>query len=117
MPEPSFQGTQLLSEEDLQRILKITDALQLHRDWVVVPIDTVPEGRELQQPDGKIILHAPVRERFEAWLAALRSRLMELDLGAVPRPTVRDPKLPLTGPFQAQARGTRNYLGSRGVLR
>lgn len=116
MPGPSFQGMQLLSQEDVERILKITDALQLHRDWVVVPVDAVPEAREFQLPDGKIVLHAPTKEHFEAWLSGLRGRLQELDLGAVPRPTELDPKQSLTGPSLIQARGTRGYLGSRGVL-
>jgi len=116
MPVRSYQGMQLLTVGDIARILEVTDALQLHRDWVVIPIDAAPEGREVQQPDGKIIIHAPVKERFEDWLKRLQERLMTLDLGAVPRPSVNDPKLPLTGPFEIKARGTRSYLGSIGIL-
>ncbi len=107
---------EILSPEDVARILAVTDSLALHRDWVVVPIDAVDEGREVQQPDGKIILHAPRRDRFEAWLRGLRDRLQGLNLGMVPRPTERDPKLGLTGPFEFQAMGTRRYLGSRGIV-
>ncbi len=117
MPEASFQGMELVSAEDADRILKVTDALQLHRDWVIIPIDAVAEGREFQQPDGKLILHAPVRARFEAWLAGLRGRLEQLNLGAIPRAQEADPKLPLTGPHEIRPQGTRNYLGPLGVLK
>lgn len=117
MPDSSFQGMQLVSREDLERILKVTDSLQLHRDWVVVPIDALPEGREAQLPDGKLIVHAPVKERFEEWLAELPSRLMEFNLGAVPRPTQNDPKWPLTGSGEIKLKGTRGYLGTLGIVR
>ena len=117
MPHSSYQGMPLLTDEDLERILQVTDALQLHRDWIVVPIDAVPGGQLMQQPDGKIIIHGPPADTFEAWLKGLRAGLMELKLGAVPRPTQNDPKLSLTGPHEIQALGTRTYLGPRGIVR
>src|SRR3954469_12873398 len=88
MPTSSQQGFQLLTMEDVDRILDVTDSLQLHRDWVIIPIDAVPEPRIVQQPDAKIIIHAPVQEHFEPWLRSLRDRLQELDLGRVPRKIV-----------------------------
>jgi len=117
MPTTSNQGMQLLTDDDLHRIYGITDALQLHRDWVVIPVDARYEGQEYQQPDGKIIIHAPVRAQFEAWLKHLRSRLQLLDLGRVPRPYVNDPNLGSTGPFLIRPKGTRNYLGPLGIVR
>jgi|SRR5579872_4490559 len=117
MPSTSNQGMQLLSTEDLERIFRVTDALLLHRDWVIVPIDAALEGHECQQPDGKIIIHAPVQGRFEDWLKNLRRRLQALDLGRVPRPDVDDPNLASTGSHEIQLRGTRNYLGPLGIVR
>ena len=117
MPDESFQGMQLLSSEDLDRILSVTDALDLHRDWIVVPIDTLPEGHETQQPDGKIILHAAARPGFEAWLRGLRGRLEGMELGRIPRREENDPKFPLTGPGELPPTGTRRYLGEKGILR
>ena len=117
MPDNSFQGMQLLSSEDLDRILAVADDLHLHRDWVVVPIDAVSGGREIQQPDGKIIIHAPTRPGFDAWLNGLRGRLLELELGRVPRREENDPKFPLTGPGEIRPTGTRGYLGAKGILR
>jgi hypothetical protein len=107
---------ELLTSDDVERISAVTDSLRLHRDWVVVPLDTVTEGLEVQQPDGKIVIHAPGKERFEAWLLGLRDRLQALNLGMVPRPEEQDPKASLTGPFEFKAMGTRRYLGSRGIL-
>ena len=117
MPSTSNQGMQLLTTEDMSRILRITDALQLHRDWVIVPIDAKPEGHEVQQPDGKIIIHAPGRALFEEWLKNLRRRLQVLDLGRVPRPYIQDPNLGSTGPHLFRPMGTRNYLGPLGIVR
>jgi hypothetical protein len=117
MPITSFQGMQLLSTEDLDRILTVTDALNLHRDWIVIPIDAAPVGREIQQPDGKIIIHAPSRPGFEAWMKGLRGRLLELELGRVPRREENDPKFSLTGPGEIRPTGTRGYLGAGGILR
>jgi len=117
MPSASYQGMQLLTQEDMGAILKVTDALQLHRDWIIVPIDAKPEGREYQQPDGKIILHAPVRDQFETWLKDLKRRLEILDLGRVPRRDVDDPNIASTGPHEIRPMGTRNYLGPLGIVR
>jgi len=117
MPSSSYQGMQLLSTEDISRILEVTDVLELHRDWVIVPIDAKPEGHEYQQPDGKIIIHAPVRGEFERWLKDLRRRLQLLDLGRVPRAYIEDPNLGSTGPHEPGPRGTRSYLGPLGIVR
>jgi hypothetical protein len=117
MPSASNQGMQLLSPEDLERIFRVADALQLHRDWVIIPIDAALEGHEYQQPDGKIILHAPVQSQFEPWLKNLRRRLQALDLGRVPRAYIDDPHLASTGSHEIQLRGTRNYLGPLGIVR
>ncbi|HVR85574.1 MAG TPA: hypothetical protein VMU54_14755 [Planctomycetota bacterium] len=117
MPSSSNQGIQLLTSEDLSRILQVTDGLQMHRDWVIIPIDASPEGHEVQQPDGKVIIHAPVQGNFEPWLKDLRRRLQLLDLGRVPRTSVDDPNLGSTGPHEIRPMGTRNYLGPLGIVR
>jgi len=119
MPTPTSstnRGVQLLSTDDVDRILAVTDSLDLHRDWVIIHIDAVPEPVEVQQPGGKIIIHAPVQERFEPWLRSLRDRLQELELGRVPHKIVDDPNLGLTGPHGPLPMGTRAYLGSLGMI-
>ena len=108
---------ELLAAEQVERIYRITDELDLHRDWVVVPLNAAEEGLETLQPDGKLLLRAPRTDRFELWLWSLPERLKQLDLGRIPRREVRDPKWPLTGPGEFHAWGTRRYLGDRGILR
>src|SRR6185295_510838 len=117
MPASSNQGVELVSMDDVDRILRVTDALNLHRDWVIIPVDAMEEPRLMQQPDGKVLIHAPVREKFEAWIQALPGGLRDLDLGRVPNKIVYDPNLGLTGPYGPSPKGTRGYLGTLGVVR
>ena len=108
---------QLLTAEQVERICRVTDDLDLHRDWVVVPLNVADEGLEMLHPDGKLLLRAPGGDRFEPWLQGLPDRLPELDLGRTPRREEQDPKYPLTGPGEIHAWGTRRYLQDRGILR
>jgi hypothetical protein len=106
----THNGLELLSAEEVESIYQVTDRLDLHRDWVVVPLNCAKEGLELQQPDGKILIRAPGKGRFESWLRGLRERVGALDLGRVPRPSNPDPKRSLTGPAGPRFFGTRRYL-------
>ena len=108
---------EILTEEQVEQIYRVCDQLNLHRDWVVVPLNAAEEGSELLQPDGKIVIRAPGGMRFDSWLRELRSRLERLELGRVARRGENDPKFPLTGPGEIHALGTRRYLGDRGILR
>ena len=100
----------VLSPDQVERVYQATDALLLHRDWVVVPLDAVAHPVELVMPDGKLLIHAPGGPAFDAWLADLPRRLQDLDLRRIPRPGVRDPKWPLTGPGSPRFEGTMRYL-------
>ena len=108
---------ELLTDDQVARITRVTDQLDLHPDWVVVPLNVADEGLEMMQPDGKVLIRAPGGAAFEPWLAGLRGRLERLDLGRTPRREEQDPKWPLTGPGEFQAWGTRRYLGTWGILR
>ena len=107
----------LLTADQVERIYRVTDGLELHRDWVVVPLNAADEGLEMLHPDGKLLLRPPRGERFEPWLATLRGRLEQMELGRLPRREESDPKWPLTGPGEIHAWGTRRYLEDRGILR
>ncbi|HLY73854.1 MAG TPA: hypothetical protein VKU80_07010 [Planctomycetota bacterium] len=99
-------GMDLLSEKDVERIYHVTDQLQLHRDWVVVPLGCVAEAFEIVQPDGKLLMRPPGGELFEPWFDGLASRLSELDLTRTARLGTEDP----LKPHFPRARGTRGYL-------
>jgi hypothetical protein len=117
MPGLFHQGREYLSAGDVERIYRITDSLDLPRDWVIVPLDVIPIPVELIQPDGKLLIHPPEQGAFESWMEGLASRLSTLDLGRCPRRSEEDPKASLTGPGEIRAVGTRGYLGTLGVLR
>ena len=114
---PSHNRMELLTADQVERIYLVTDRLDLHRDWVVVPLNAADEGMEMMHPDGKVLLRPPGGEKFEPWLRELPDRLAALDLGRTPRREEWDPKWPLTGPGEYHAWGTRRYLGDRGILR
>jgi hypothetical protein len=101
---------ELLSAEQVELVYGVTDALDLHRDWIIVPLACVDGGEEIQQPDGKILIRAAGGDSFESWLRGLRGRLQALDLGRVPRAEDPDPKRPLTGLYGPRFFGTRRYL-------
>ncbi|HEX7896760.1 MAG TPA: hypothetical protein VF950_03315 [Planctomycetota bacterium] len=100
----------MLRPDQIERVYQTTDALLLHRDWVVVPLDAVARPAELVMPDGKLLIHAPGGPAFDAWLQGLPGRLEALDLRRVPRLSERDPKWPLTGPGSPRFEGTMRYL-------
>lgn len=101
---------QVLTAEQVERVYRLTDALDLNRDWVVVPLAAHPSGLEMTLPDGKILIRPPAGPAFEPWFAGLRERLGALDLtralraGQVERPCLRTPSDALP------ASGTRRYL-------
>ena len=108
---------EILTADQVERIYRITDALDLHRDWVVVPLNAAEESLEMLHPDGKLLIRPPGGARFEPWLASLQGRLEGLDLGRAARRRDPDPKRPLTGPGEIHSWGTRRYLGDAGILR
>jgi hypothetical protein len=116
-PGRSHNEMELFRADEVERIYRVTDALDLHRDWVVVPLNAAGEGMEVVQPDGKILIRAPGGPKFEPWLAGLCGRLEQLDLGRTPRRSENDPKFTLTGPGEPRAVGTRPYAGPLGILR
>jgi hypothetical protein len=105
-----YHGEELLTAEQVERIYRVTDALDLHRDWVVVPLKSAEEGLEQLMVDAKILIRAPGRERFEPWLAGLRERLLALGIAHVPRRGENDPKFGLTGLGQPRLQGTLRHV-------
>ena len=110
MPAVYHADNKLLSAKDVERIYRRTDELELHRDWVVVPLNCAEEGREIVLPDGKILIRAPGGNAFEPWLEELQTRLAEIGLSRTPRRSVDDPNRHLTGTNGPRLFGTRGYL-------
>jgi hypothetical protein len=51
MPAPYHDDIELLTAGDLEQIYRRTDELEIHRDWVVVPLNCAEESREIVLPD------------------------------------------------------------------
>ncbi len=113
MPALYHDEIDLLSAEDVERVYRRTDELQLHRDWVVIPLNCAEIGAERVLPDGKILLRPPGSAAFEPWLQELHTRLAELDLSRTARRSVDDPSKHLTGTNGPRLFGTRGYLKYR----
>ena len=101
-----FNGMDLLTATDVERIYSVTDQLQLHRDWVIVPLNCAAEAFEVVQPDGKLLLRPPGGDQLEPWIRGLPERLSGLDLSRVARWGVDDP----SGPHAPHPYGTQRYL-------
>jgi hypothetical protein len=87
----------VLTPRQIDRIHEVTDALGLHRNWVIVTLVAVADGVELVQPDSKLLIRAPGGDAFESWFSGLRRRLETMNLGKVARgedPDRRDKNLP-----------------------
>lgn len=105
-----------LTSQEIDRIYEVTDSLDLHRNWVAVPLRALPTGRETQLPDGRILIEAPHGEPFEPWLEGLRRRLESLDLRRTPRQVQQDPPLVNTPEAPQMGSGSRRYLPLTGPL-
>lgn len=105
-----FNGMDLLTAKDVERIYLVTDQLQLHRDWVIVPLGCAAEAFETVQPDGKLLLRPPGGDQLEPWIQGLAVRLSGLDLSRIARWGVDDPVKHLTGTHAPRAYGTQRYL-------
>lgn len=101
---------ELLTPAQVQRIFDVTDALGLHRNWVVVPLLAATRGEETILPDGKLLLGPPGGGAFEPWISSLRARLESMDLSRTPRAHQHDLP-PLKIPAEAPpGSGPRKYL-------
>jgi|SRR5579862_277667 len=109
-------GMDLLTAKDVERIYLVTDQLQLHRDWVVVPLACAKEAFAIVQPDGKLLLRPPAGDLFEPWIDGLSARLSAIDLSRTARLGVDDPMRHLTGPHAPHAQGTQRYLQEHASL-
>lgn len=111
--QPDHNGMELLTAANVERIYEVTDALGLHRDWVIVPLACAEVETEMILPDGKLLLRPPRRARFERWLDGLPGRLPDLGLDRTARLGTDDPVKHLTGPFSPRPNGMQGYLGER----
>jgi hypothetical protein len=74
----------VVTPEQISKILAVVDSLSIHREAVVVPLG--PEGRgRVRLVGNKIEVTVPEEGDFDAWLRGLDAAIAELDLTRVRR--------------------------------
>jgi hypothetical protein len=63
---------------EINRIFEITDALDIHREAVVIPLAARHPGRVRRLPNGKFEIVVEAEDPFEGWLGVLEAELRKL---------------------------------------
>lgn len=103
---------EILTAEQVERVYRLTDALLLNRDWVVVPLRGSDDGLERVMPDGKLLIRPPAGPAFDAWFNGLKERLQALDLDRALRASQLERHYVRTPASAPPASGARRYLKS-----
>ena len=64
--------------DQINRILEVTDALALDREWIEIPLSAASPGKIHKLPNGKIEIVVDAEMPFEEWLAAARQQLRQV---------------------------------------
>lgn len=70
--------------DQVLKILEITDAFNLHRESVFIPLKTEEKGSITILPDGRLRITCPT-EHFTVWIEELLGELQRIDLSKVRR--------------------------------
>ena len=62
---------EVVSFKHISRILEITDALGLNREWVEIPLSPENPGVVRRLPNGKLEIIVDAEQPFEDWLGSL----------------------------------------------
>jgi hypothetical protein len=62
---------EVVSFKQISRILEITDALGLNREWVEIPLSPESPGIVRRLPNGKLEIIVDAEQPFEDWLGSL----------------------------------------------
>ncbi len=66
--------------EQIIKILELTDAFNIHREAVTIPLSAEKGGSITLLPDGKLRIVCPEHTPFDQWLNQLRGQLEKMDL-------------------------------------
>ncbi len=64
--------------EQINRILELTDELELDREWIEIPLYAVSPGQIHKLPNGKIEIVVDADIPFDEWLIAAKQRLQQM---------------------------------------
>jgi len=64
-----------VSFQQISRILDVTDALGLNREWVEIPLSPESPGQVRTLPNGKLEIIVDADQPFEDWLGTLEQQI------------------------------------------
>ena len=76
---------QPITPSQIRRILEVTDALDIHREAVTIPLARQGTGRLERIAGPRIQITAPEGDGFDSWLSALTGQITGLDLEGILR--------------------------------
>lgn len=64
-----------VSFQQISRILDLTDALGINREWVEIPLSPESPGIVRKLPNGKLEIIVDADQPFDAWLGTLDQQI------------------------------------------
>lgn len=68
---------QAVSFKQISRILDVTDALGLNREWVEIPLSPENPGVVRKLANGKLEIVVDAEQPFEEWITSLPTRIQQ----------------------------------------
>lgn len=68
---------QAVSFQHISRILEVTDALGLNREWVEIPLSPEQPGVVRRLPNGKLEIIVDAEQPFDQWLNLLPASIQQ----------------------------------------
>lgn len=68
---------QAVSFQHISRILEVTDALGLNREWVEIPLSPEHPGVVRRLPNGKLEIIVDAEQPFDQWLSLLPASIQQ----------------------------------------
>mgnify|MGYP003338232434 FL=1 len=69
---------QMVSFQHISRILEVTDALGLNREWVEIPLSPESPGVVRRLQNGKLEIVVDAEQPFDQWLSALPHHIQQI---------------------------------------
>lgn len=69
---------QMVSFQHISRILEVTDALGLNREWVEIPLSPESPGLVRTLTNGKLEIIVDAEQPFDQWLTSLSTQIRQL---------------------------------------
>lgn len=69
---------QMVSFQHISRILEVTDALGLNREWVEIPLSPESPGVVRRLQNGKLEIVVDAEQPFDQWLSALPHHIQQV---------------------------------------